>query len=146
MDECTVDSCGKYTQIQQDVIDRVITTIPTDVLNSLDHKQLTAIKKAVAINSGYNDHYVDFRPVIGIGRWRYYAVFLLGKDRRKAPRNQMTITTIIKALQIVFGLLFLFIAAVLALYLIKSALGIDIFKHFSFGIILDCMFYNNFNK
>lgn len=134
MDECTVDSCGKYTQIQQDVIDRVITTIPTDVLNSLDHKQLTAIKKAVAINSGYNDHYVDFRPVIGIGRWRYYAVFLLGKDRRKVPRNQMTITTIIKALQIVFGLLFLFIAAVLALYLIKSALGIDIFKHFSFGI------------
>ncbi|MCD9536192.1 3-phosphoshikimate 1-carboxyvinyltransferase [Photobacterium carnosum] len=134
MDECAVGSYDKYTQIQQDVIDRVINTIPTEVLNSFDHKQLAAIKKSVAINSGYNDHYVDFRPVIGIGRWRYYAVFLLGKDRRKAPRHQMTITTIIKAIHIVFGLCVIFTSAVLVLYLIKSALGIDIFKHFSFGI------------
>ncbi|WP_297476568.1 hypothetical protein [uncultured Photobacterium sp.] len=134
MNEDVVDSYDKYTKIQQDVINRVISTIPTEVLNSFDYKQLAAIKKSVAINSGYNDHYIDFRPVIGIGRWRYYAVFLLGKDRRTAPRHQMPIITIIKAIHIVFGLCVVFISAVLALYLIKSALGIDIFKHFSFGI------------
>ena len=129
-----MSSNSKYTQSQQGVIDRIVHTIPIEIRDTFDKKQLAAIEESIAINSSYDHHCIDFRPVIGIGRWRYYAVFLLGKDRRTAPRRRASITTVIKALAVVFGLFFLFVSAVLTLYLIKSALGIDIFKHFSFGI------------
>ncbi|CEO41380.1 conserved hypothetical protein [Photobacterium kishitanii] len=129
-----VSSNSKYTQAQQVVIERVINSIPAEIVDSFNSEQRIAIEESIVINSYNNNHCVDFRPTIGIGRWRYYVVFLLGKDRRKASRHQSSITTIIKVLLVTFGLCFMFISAVLTLYLIKSALGIDIFKHFSFGI------------
>lgn len=130
----SVSSNSKYTQVQQGVIDRVINSIPSDIVDSFNTEQRVAIEKSIVINSYNNNHYIDFRPTIGIGRWRYYGVFLLGKDRRKALRHQTNIMIIIKVLLVTVGLCFMFVAAVLTLYLIKSALGIDIFKHFSFGI------------
>ncbi|TVO34415.1 hypothetical protein [Vibrio algivorus] len=124
----------KYTEEQRQVISRVMRAIPQEVLDSFDSKQRDAIEMAVAVNNVRNDHYVDFRPVIGVGRWRYYAVFLLGKDRRKTSSRSSTLSMVLKSLFILASVFVLFSFAVLVMYLIKSALGIDIFQHFSFGV------------
>lgn len=124
----------KYTDEQRQIISRVMRAVPEDILSSLDSKQRDAIEMAIAVNNVRNDHYVDFRPVIGFGRWRYYAVFLLGKDRRKVPHRSHSLTIICKSIFILTSAFVLFSAAVLVLYLIKSALGIDVFQHFSFGV------------
>lgn len=124
----------KYTEEQQQVISRVMRAIPKEVLDGFDSKQREAIEMAVAVNNVRNDHYIDIRPVIGFGRWCYYAVFLLGKDRRKAPHRSHSLSMICKSVFILTSAFVIFAAAVLVLYLIKSALGIDIFQHFSFGV------------
>lgn len=124
----------KYTEEQRQIITRVMRSLPQDVRQSLTPEQYEAFEMAIAVNNVRNDHYIDWRPVIGFGRWRYYAVFLLGKDRRKSPNRKGTLSRICKSLFILLCISTLLSLAFLVLYLIKSALGIDIFQHFSLGV------------
>ncbi|HIF9411236.1 TPA: hypothetical protein ACX6R8_003140 [Photobacterium damselae] len=129
-----MSSNSKISHNQQGIVERVLYHIPNEILDSFDDTQRNAIEDAIIASSRTSEHYIDFRPTFGLGRWRYYAVFLLGKNRRIEQRREKSITTIIKVISLVVILVFLFMSAVLTLYLIKSALGIDIFKNFSFGI------------
>ncbi|WP_153448818.1 hypothetical protein [Vibrio algicola] len=129
-----MNSNKKYTEEQWTIIDRVFKAIPDEVCQSFDSQQREAIERSIAINNAVSNHIIDFRPVIKLGRWRYYVVFLFGKDRRKNSRRSTSLSLFIKTLLILSFFLFLFAAAVLIMYLIKSALGIDIFSHFSFGV------------
>jgi hypothetical protein len=79
-------------------------------------------------------HTLDIRWQLSFWRWTFYFVFLTGRDRRGLTRRQVmakrwaiTIAiTVFITISTLFGLL--------VLYLIKSAMGIDIFPHFSLGI------------
>ncbi|MGL5163678.1 MAG: hypothetical protein ACRC8E_15640, partial [Plesiomonas shigelloides] len=89
---------------------------------------------AVILMNVANRHVVDVRKTFGFSRWRYYVVFLLGRDRRTQVRREGRLSGFLRTLLVLLAIGVTFAAAVLVLYLIKSALGIDIFKDYSFGI------------
>lgn len=123
-----------YSDQEQAIITRFFKSIPTELCASLSDDQVKAIEKAIVTNTVRSEHCVDVRPTIGFGKWRYYAVLLVGRDRRSEKRKNGSLSLLCKSLSIIVGAILLFMSAVLTMYLIKSALGIDIFKHFSFGV------------
>ena len=122
------------TQENSTIKDRFFNSMSDDVLLSFTPEQKQEIEKSIIKNTSGSDHCIDLRPVIGFGKWRYYTVFIVGKDRRYQTRKRSSLSLLVKSLLILFGCIGLFMSAVLTMYLIKSALGIDIFKHFSFGV------------
>ncbi|PSU26848.1 hypothetical protein CTM97_20500 [Photobacterium phosphoreum] len=125
---------NKYSDQEQAIITRFFKSIPKDLCASLSNDQVKAIEAAIVTNTVRTGHCVDLRPTIGFGKWHYYAVLLAGRDRRSDKRKNGSLSLLCKSLGIVVGAILLFMSAVLTMYLIKSALGIDIFKHFSFGV------------
>ena len=123
-----------YTLEENTITDRFFNSMPEDILLSFTAEQKKEIETSIIKNSSGADHCIDLRPVIGFGKWRYYTILLIGKDRRSYIRKRDSLSVLVKSLLILFGGIGLFMSAVLTMYLIKSALGIDIFKHFSFGV------------
>ena len=106
-----------------------------DVATSLTKQQKSEIEQAVCSLGLVSRHSVDVRKSIPWFGIRYYFVLLGGRDRRRQVRaeesklvNFLTVTLIILLLVCLVGL------SGFALYLLKSALGIDIFKNYSFGV------------
>ncbi|EGA70261.1 hypothetical protein VISI1226_13556 [Vibrio sinaloensis DSM 21326] len=106
-----------------------------DVAASLTEQQKSEIEQAVCSLGLVSRHSVDVRKSIPWFGKRYYFVLLGGRDRRRQVRaeesklvNFLTVTLIIFLLVCLVGL------SGFALYLLKSALGIDIFKNYSFGV------------
>lgn len=65
---------------------------------------------------------------------RFFWVFLAGRDKRELSRGEINVkrTTLIA---LIFGAIMVSsLMGLLILYLIKSALGINLFEHFSLGI------------
>ncbi len=125
---------NNYSTEENTVAARFFNTMSEDVLLSFTAEQKKEIESSIIKNTSRGDHCVDLRPVIGVGKWRYYTIFLIGKDRRGHVRKRDSLSILLKSLFILAGGIGLFMSAVLTMYLIKSALGIDIFKHFSFGV------------
>lgn len=114
-------------------ISKLLERMPNDVSDSFSEKQLSYLKTAIGARS-WGQHRIDLRGTIGLFHWRYYFVFLFGRNRRELSRLENQLTLWGKA---VFLTLFLSISTVLGvviLYLLKSAAGIDIFPNFSFGL------------
>ncbi|HDY7967005.1 TPA: hypothetical protein RQK66_001570 [Vibrio vulnificus] len=102
---------------------------------SLTEQQKRDIEQAVQAIGLVARHSIDVRKSLPWVGKRYYLVLLCGRDRRGQVRaeesklaNFFTVTFVVIALLTLFGL------SALALYLLKSALGIDIFKDYSLGI------------
>ncbi|CAM3953210.1 hypothetical protein VA7868_00486 [Vibrio aerogenes CECT 7868] len=106
-----------------------------EVAASFDEEQRAEIERTVNIICLLSRHAIDVRKTIPwIGK-RYYFVCLVGRDRRQHARgDKLKCIDILLAILIAIVILATVVLALLALYLIKSALGIDVFKNFSFGI------------
>lgn len=119
----------------QPAIKTLLSRMPEDVANSFTDEQLTHLLTAVGSRS-WGKHKVDFRGTFKLPfyRWRFYYVLLAGKNYRELGRQEKNMSILITA--IVSSLFLMFSAALglLVLYLIKSALGIDLFPGFSLGI------------
>jgi hypothetical protein len=61
-------------------------------------------------------------------------VFLLGKNHRDLSRSEKAISAFTLSLFISLFIIFCVLFGILVLYLIKSALGIDLIEGFSFGV------------
>lgn len=77
---------------------------------------------------------IDLRWTFSFWRWHYYFVFLIGRNRRTLTRREREIQRLALA-----GMLATFISVstlfgMLVLYLIKSAMGIDLIPGFSWGV------------
>ena len=102
---------------------------------SLSEEQKQAIEKAVNQVGLVAKHSVDIRKSFPWFGKRYYVVVLSGRDRRAAARQGESkwivyaTTALITTFVLAGGVL-----VFLALYLLKSALGIDLFENFSLGI------------
>lgn len=116
------------------VISQFYHTLDKDVAHSLSEEQKREIEKAVKSMGLVARHSIDIRETFPWFGKRFYYVFLCGRDRRKVRRDRTTIGSIIVTVMITFGVIAIGLLALLALYLLKSALGIDIFKGFSLGI------------
>lgn len=113
-------------------IQRLLERMPTEVAESFTEPQLSYLRIALGARQ-WGKHKVDLRGTLGLGRWRYYFVFVAGRNVRHDVR-QGQLGLLVNTF-VISVLIFCAIgAALLLLYLIKSALGIDIFSDYSFGV------------
>lgn len=107
--------------------------LPDDLKDSFTPEQLAALKVAFGARH-WGRHKVDLRGTLRLGRWRYYFVFLAGRNRRDLSRLEKDLSRGAKALVLSLLLLCLLLLGLGVLYLIKSALNIDLFPDFSLGL------------
>ncbi|WP_019613750.1 hypothetical protein [Psychromonas ossibalaenae] len=107
--------------------------MPETVRDSFSHKQLSSMKSAINSQNRGN-HTIDIRHTIKFFHYHYYYVFIAGRDLRELTRREKHISLLMKT---AFTTIFLSLCAllgILVLYLIKSAMGINIFPNYSFGV------------
>lgn len=110
----------------------LLVKLPINLRTTFTEEQLQALK--LALDAPKRVHVLDLRWRLGFWRWNFYFAFLFGRDRRELTRRQQiaerwalaTASVLFVTVSTLFGLL--------VLYLIKSAMGINIFPHFSLGI------------
>jgi len=119
----------------QPTIKKLLSRMPVEVANSFTEEQLTHLLTAVGSRS-WGKHKVDLRGTFKLPfyQWRFYYVFLAGKNYRELSRQEKNMSILITTLISTLFLLFSATLGLLILYLIKSALGIDLFPGFSLGI------------
>ena len=119
----------------EQTIKGLLDKMPPHVAESFNDEQLTHLFTILGARS-WGQHSIDLRGTFKIPfyKWRFYYVFLTGKNHRNLSRKEKEMSLLSSA--IVIGL-FIFISScvgLLVLYLIKSALGIDIFPNYSLGV------------
>ncbi|MDO6712194.1 3-phosphoshikimate 1-carboxyvinyltransferase [Aliiglaciecola sp. 2_MG-2023] len=120
--------------IEQDpAIINLLSRMPKEVQASFTEIQLSHLRNAVACRQ-WGKHRIDFRTTFGLFRRRYYAVFLFGHNLRSLTREQQKRQLFLNSLLLTCLLIFSCLLGLLTLYLIKSALGINLFENFSLGI------------
>lgn len=107
--------------------------MPDSISSTFDDEQLTYLKVAIGARQ-WGNHSVDCRGVIKFFRYRYYVVFLAGRNRRALSDKEKIFSALTQACFISLITFFIIILFLLTIYLFKSALGIDIFEGYSFGI------------
>ncbi len=106
-----------------------------ETAESFTPKQLRALKEAVN-KKQWRTHSLDFRPTLALPLLprSFYIVFLFGLNKRDLSSSERFMAGgVFLLLVFIFGLTVLGLIF-LMLYLIKSALGIDIFPNESIGI------------
>lgn len=120
----------------------VINSIPVNMRETFSDEQLDALQQALAKVHSRSRHLLDVRVQISLYWTRYYIVFLLGRDMRshvqeillnRRQRSSRAVQIGFIALAGWFLIAGISVTGFIVLYLLKSALGIDIFpdKHLS---------------
>ncbi|MDR6178427.1 MULTISPECIES: 3-phosphoshikimate 1-carboxyvinyltransferase [unclassified Pseudomonas] len=107
--------------------------LPEELRESFTDEQLEALKLAFGTRS-WGKHSVDLRGTVKFWHRRYYFVFLAGRNYRQLSRLEQELSLLGKATVLAVILLACGLVGLLLLYLLKSALGIDIFPDYSFGV------------
>ena len=121
--------------IQDPAIQRLLARMPDPVAQSFSTQQLLGLRDAIGTRGG-RIHSIDVRPTLKFPYlpWSFYVVFLVGRNRRTlTPQEKYTAALVLLAFVMSF-VLGMALLAVLALYLLKSALGINVFEGYSLGI------------
>lgn len=105
-----------------------------DALEEISPQCKASIEKAILSMQDTEEHKVDFKASFPFFFKRYYLVVLFGQDQRLMARKESAFKILFFTLLILMILSVSFLSVVFVLYITKSALGIDIFKHFSFGV------------
>ena len=111
----------------------LLNRMPSNVQDSFTEEQLAHLKVAIGARQ-WGKHAVDCRGVIKFFKYRYYFVLLAGRNRRELSKKEQKIAAISQAITISMFSFFVITILLLIIYLIKSALGIDIFSNYSFGV------------
>lgn len=120
--------------IRQDpVITELLGRFPSEVSASFSDTQLSHLKDVMGARN-WGEHKVDIRSSFRLWRYRYYFVFVAGRNRRAMTAKEKMIDNFLTTAIITGTITISVLAGLLTLYLIKSALGIDIFPNYSFGI------------
>ncbi|WP_442802082.1 MULTISPECIES: hypothetical protein [unclassified Shewanella] len=122
--------------IRQDpIIEKLLKKLPTDIADSYTDKQLQGFRVALGDRT-WAKHFVDNRGTFAFPfiRLRFFYVFLLGKNKRAYTRREKHASMLMFV-----GLVLSFIAismllGLFTLYILKSALGIDLMEGTSLGI------------
>lgn len=117
-------------------IKRFLRRIPPELHETFTDEQLEAIKLALAHRGG-GGHTVDLRGGLSLWRWKYYYVVLGGRERRRLTTQEKRLMLYANATLAAALLIVVVLASLLGLYIVKSALGINLFGDFSLGIWSD---------
>ncbi|MEP2653153.1 MAG: hypothetical protein ABJH06_14300 [Paraglaciecola sp.] len=120
---------------QEPSMQQFLSKMPLNIVDSFSDKQLLYLKVALGSRK-WIKHKVDVRGTFFIPFFsnRIYYVFLMGRNYRELSRNEKAISSLSL---LIFTTMLVFVSIVLgllALYLVKSALGINLFQNFSLGI------------
>lgn len=118
---------------ESQLIRRLKAKMPQDIAESFTEEQLIALNKAIGGRS-WAKHKVDLRGTVNIWRSSFYFVLLAGQNRRELSRLEQQLGRMTLALMLALFVTVSTLFGLLALYLIKSALGINLFENFSLGI------------
>ncbi len=113
----------------------VLSRMPKDVIDTFSEEQLSHLHSALGTGS-WKKHSIDVRTTFPVPfvKSRLYLVLLLGRNRRELSRQEKRVSAFAFAVFIAGFVLASSLFGLLVLYLIKSALGINLFKGFSLGI------------
>ena len=106
--------------------------IPEELSETFTPEQLLTLQDVFA--KKWARHPIDVRHSFGFWRWRYYFVIIGGHERRDLTRRQEHIFRLTELCLLAAYLGFSVLLGLLAIYLTKSALGIDLFPNFHLGI------------
>lgn len=118
-------------------VEFTLSRLPRDVRNGLTHEQISAIRTALGDQLNSSRHAVDLRLRLPLFFKSYYLVFFMGRDRRRTIFNieryrlELLPKRLRRGIYLVASsivLMSLFLCCLALLYLVKSALGIDLFK------------------
>jgi len=122
------------TDIYQDpIIKRILQQIPRKSRDSFTPDQLTALKVSFGARRWFT-HPLDIRGSVKLWRWRFYYVILAGRERRTLTPEEQSLARVANFTVALVIILMILFSGLLALYLMKSALGINLFPDFSLGI------------
>lgn len=120
--------------IQADpVITKLLDKVPFEMRASFSDEQLLALKVALGGRT-WGAHAIDARWTLKWWRWQYYFVFLAGRNRRTLSARERQVQRLSMAIVLTVFLLVSAAVGILVLYLVKSALGIDLIPGFSWGV------------
>ncbi|MDE3273715.1 3-phosphoshikimate 1-carboxyvinyltransferase [Pseudoalteromonas sp. G4] len=123
----------RKTLREDPTIASLLSRMPESVQHSFTEEQLANLRIALGARS-WGKHKIDFRSTISFFSYRYYYVFVAGRNRRELSRSEKRKGLLIQSILMSSFLVFCSMLGLLVLYLVKSALGIDLFPNFSLGI------------
>ena len=113
----------------------LLSRLPQETASLLTDTQLSHLK--VAIGSGqYRKHKVDLRGTLPVPffTYRIYFVILMGCNIRSLSRQEKSIAVTSMLLLTVIFLVFSTTLGLVIIYVLKSALGINLFEGYSLGL------------
>ena len=113
----------------------LLSRLPQETASLLTDTQLSHLK--VAIGSGqYRKHKVDLRGTLPVPffTYRIYFVLLMGRNIRSLSRQEKSIAVTSMLLLTVIFLVFSAALGLVIIYVLKSALGINLFEGYSLGL------------
>tara|TARA_B100001063_G_scaffold246514_1_gene286044 strand:+ start:11713 stop:12111 length:399 start_codon:yes stop_codon:yes gene_type:complete len=111
----------------------LLNRMPEEVQKSFSEEQLVHLKVAIGARQ-WGKHALDCRGVIKFFKYRYYFVVLAGRNRRELSEKEKKIAAVSQAITVSLFSFIVFSTLLLTAYLVKSAVGIDIFSNYSFGV------------
>lgn len=107
--------------------------LPEALRDSFTPEQIDGLRNAFATRS-WARHKVDVRGTFSLWSNQYYFVLVGGRNKRNLSRAQRSLSLGAKAV-VLTVILFAFVSVgLVGLYLVKSALGIDLLPNHSFGL------------
>ncbi|NRD74853.1 hypothetical protein HQQ94_16825 [Shewanella sp. VB17] len=120
---------------QDPIIEKLLQKLPPQIADSYTDIQLQGIRVSLGDRT-WGKHFIDNRGALAFPfiRWRFFYVFLLGKNRRAYTRRERHASMLM-----FIGLMVSFIAisllvGIFTLYILKSALGVDLLEGTSLGV------------
>lgn len=109
--------------------------LPQRTALSLTAQQLNDLKMALG-KGGWRKHKVDFRGTFSIPFLpeRIYFVLLMGKNKRDLSRQEQKISLLALMTMVLVFLLLSTALGLVMVYIIKSALGINLLADYSLGL------------
>lgn len=107
--------------------------LPEELRESFSDEQLQGLRTALATRS-WARHKVDLRGTFNLWRTQYYFVVVAGRNKRSLSRAQQKLSLATKAGAITVFLFFSVLLGLVLLYVLKSALGIDLLPGHSLGL------------
>ncbi|BDX08258.1 hypothetical protein [Planctobacterium marinum] len=116
-------------------IQRLLKRMPANIASSFSTEQLFGLREAIGVRGG-RLHSVDIRPTLKFPfiPWSFYLVFLVGRNRRAISQQEQYMAALLLLAFAISFVLGLSLMGLLVVYLLKSALGIDLFDGYSLGI------------
>ena len=120
--------------IEEDpAIKNLLARMPENIKSSFSEDQLYHLRNAVASRQ-WGNHSIDYRTTFKLFTRRYYLVLLLGHNVREISREKIKRQLIFNSILLSVFMSLCMLFGLIALYVIKSAFGIDLFPNFSIGL------------